>query len=145
MLNHQFIFTPGRWVGSGKISFSASPEHIRFHTSWVIEEANDMGIKALQHVEMIGADQVVNNHVRIYDAKANKFKIELENELFGMVFGTGIVDEKTIAWEFHSASGNTVEGFEVYELQENGDYMLHAEYSSQDLFRTIIEGRIWKK
>jgi hypothetical protein len=69
--------------------------------------------------------------------------MELENELLGKVKGAGVIDEKTIAWEFHGTGG--LEGFEVYELQDNGDYMMHAEYSSPDQFRTIIDGRIWKK
>ena len=69
--------------------------------------------------------------------------MELENELLGTVKGTGVIDENTIAWEFHGTGG--LEGFEVYELQDNGDYMMHAEYSSPDQFRTIIDGRIWKK
>jgi hypothetical protein len=63
--------------------------------------------------------------------------------MLGSVQGKGIIDAKTIAWEFRGHPD--FEGFEVYELQENGDFMLHAEYSSLDQIRTIIDGRIWKK
>jgi hypothetical protein len=54
-----------------------------------------------------------------------------------------VIDAKTIAWEFRN--NEEFQGFEVYELQENGDYMLHAEYSTSEDFRTIIDGRVWQK
>ncbi len=141
---HEFIFTPGRWIGEGKISFSSSRDHLRFYTSWLIEkdEQSDK-IRCQQQVEMQGAENVVINQFLIEKTGLGKFNIHLENELLGFVEGAGVIDKQTIAWEFRNNS-NT-EGFEVYELQENGDYMLHAEYSSPDQFRTIIDGRIWKK
>lgn len=143
MLHHEFIFMPGRWVGGGKITFSVSPELVRFYTSWTIEEQKGHAIHVLQRVEMQSLEEVVNNKFVVYDLEDKKFKIDLENDLIGNANGTGIIDEKTIAWEFRGNTG--VEGFEVYELQDNGDYMLHAEYSSAEQFRTIIDGRIWKK
>jgi len=79
----------------------------------------------------------------LYDFSGNKFKIELESEQINKSVGSGLIDEKTIAWEFRSSEG--MEGFEVYELQENGDYMFHAEYASLGQFRTIVDGRIWRK
>ncbi len=100
-------------------------------------------MRCQQQVEMQGAENIVCNQFLIKKISADKFKIQLENELLGLVEGSGVIDSQTIAWEFRN-NINT-EGFEVYELQENGDYMLHAEYSSPDQFRTIIDGRIWKK
>jgi len=143
MVHHEFIFMPGRWVGGGKIAFSVSPELVRFYTSWTLEEKKQNAIHALQRVEMQSLEEVVNNKFTVYDLEEKKFKIDLENDLIGSATGIGIIDEKTIAWEFRGNTG--IEGFEVYELQENGDYMLHAEYSSAEQFRTIIDGRIWKK
>lgn len=146
MADHMFLFTPGRWVGGGKITFSASNELIRFYTSWVIEENIEGTIQCNQRVEMQDVHEVVCNHFVVYDITKESFKIDLENELFGKVSGKGIIDSTTIAWEFrHSADEGVFEGFEVYELQDNGDYMLHAEYTSEELFRTIIDARIWKK
>jgi len=140
--SHQFIFNPGRWVGEGRITFSSSSEMLRFYTSWVLNPEEDSKIACNQRVEMQGAPEVVENNFSIYDISKSKFGIDLENDLIGKVIGTGVIDEKTIAWEFRGNAG--LEGFEVYELQENGDYMLHAEYAS-DQFRTIIDGRVWKK
>lgn len=141
MTQHEFIFTPGTWIGEGKISFSASPEFIKFYTKWQITK-EEGHIKAVQAVEMQGVDEhVVNVFYVIPDQEA--FKIQLENEMIGKVSGTGLTTEKTIAWEFREQFD--FEGFESYELQENGDYFLHAEYASPDQFRTIVEGLIWKK
>ena len=67
------------------------------------------------------------------------FSISLENELIGKAIGKGVIDGGKIAWEIKSP--DTFHGFEVYELQENGDYMLHAEYVAQDNFRTLIDGK----
>lgn len=141
---HEFIFTPGRWIGEGKITFSSSKDHLRFYTSWLISNDLDSGkIRCEQRVEMQGVENVVVNQFIIDKISLGKFKIHLENDLIGLVEGSGIFDKNTVAWEFRNTAAT--EGFEIYELQDNGDYMLHAEYSSPELFRTIIDGRIWKK
>lgn len=140
---HEFIFQTGQWIGEGKISFSSSPEHLHFYTKWMIAPSLDKQIHCQQKVETQGSSDLVFNDFRITDLTEKDFKIELKNEHVGKVFGKGIIDPKTIAWEFRD--NNMIEGFEVYEIQENGDYMVHAEYSSTDQFRTIIDGRIWKK
>jgi hypothetical protein len=141
---HQFIFSSGQWIGEGKITFSASPNHLRFYTKWEIDPADKSGvIRCQQQVEMEGGGDRVSNQFVCFDLRPEAFAIRLRNELLGEVDGKGLMDAKTIAWEFR---GNPdFEGFEVYELQENGDYMLHGEYASSEEFRTIVDGRIWKK
>lgn len=146
MKKHAFIFNPGTWVGEGKITFSASPEHLRFYTRWTLEhkEENQRDeFLCKQQVESVSGEEAVYNQFRIYDVTDKTFKIDLSNNLVGVVHGTGVIDDSTIAWEFRT--GSAIEGFEVYEIQENGDYMVHAEYTSNDQFRTIIDGRIWPK
>ncbi len=140
---HAFIFYPGKWIGEGKIAFSASPEMLRFYTRWEVDKATPDGIYCLQEVEMQGTEPNMKNAFVISHITASSFEIDIENDLFGKVHGTGVIDARTIAWEFHGK--DSLEGFEVYELQEDGDYMMHAEYTSVDQFRTIIDGRIWKK
>jgi hypothetical protein len=139
---HEFLFQTSRWIGEGRITFSASSDRLHFYTSWLIEKKGDI-FHCEQHVEMQGSDNVVTNFYVIKDLDEKKFNIHLDNELLGKVEGSGLIDKKTIAWEFKE--NPLLEGFEVYELQENGDYMVHAEYSSTEQFRTIIDGRIWKK
>ncbi len=146
--NPAFIFTPGKWIGEGKISFSASPEILRFYTRWDISEAVKEGvlheITCKQVVEMQGAaEEHIHNLFTVSQVDDKSFVLELENELIGVIQGTGVMNQKKIAWEFRGHP--TFEGFEVYELQDNGDYLFHAEYVSPDQFRSVIDGRIWKK
>lgn len=140
----EFIFKPGVWIGEGKITFSSSPEFVKFYTKWTMTEEHPGFIQATQTVEMEGVDEHVVNTFTFYDIGQEKFSVLLRNQLIGSLKGTGVIDPTTIAWEFRGVP-DSFEGFEVYKLQENGDYSLHAEYTSSDQFRTIIEGLIWKK
>jgi len=140
---HRFLFHEGRWIGEGKVTLSASPDVLRFYTCWNIKKKTKKGIKCLQEVEIQGSEPAMQNSFLLTDVKDNSFKIELNNDLLGSEKGKGIIDEKTIAWEFHGKE--SIEGFEVYELTDEGDYMLHAEYTSPDQYRTTIDGRIWFK
>jgi len=140
---HEFIFKPGVWVGEGRVTFNASPEIIRFYTKWNIEKEKRNAITCQQHVELEGGESNVFNKMTFSEITPDAFLIELKSELLGTIKGKGVIDKKTIAWEFRDSSD--VEGFEVYELQDNGDFMFHAEYTSGDHIRTIIDGRIWKK
>lgn len=142
-MKHAFILSSGVWIGEGKITFSTSPEVIHFYTKWTIKTNEKKETVCDQQVEMQGISDTVFNHLIFSDVSANSFKVILENELMGTVSGKGVIDSETIAWEYRS--NPEFEGFEVYELQENGDYMLHAEYSSPDQYRTIVDGRIWQK
>jgi hypothetical protein len=143
MTNHQFIFTPGTWVGEGTINFSTSPETIHFYTKWTVENPDQSALDWKQQVEMRGADDCVYNKLAFSEVSQDSFVVTLENDMIGKASGKGVIDAKTIAWEYRQV--NDFEGFEVYELQEDGDYMMHAEYSSTDQYRTVINGRIWKK
>lgn len=140
---HAFILTPGCWLGEGTVSFTASPEVLKFYTRWDVSNSVGGIVACKQSVEMQEHGETVNNAFCITELNPTSFKIELSNDVIGTVTGKGIIDEKAIAWEFRSHEN--FEGYEVYELQENGDYLLHAEYSSPEQFRTIIDGRIWKK
>lgn len=143
--SHKFIFTPGQWVGEGRITFSISPDRFRFYTKWTIEKNAKGIITCQQQVEMEGREESLVNTLTLTNIKPEGFDIELDNGILGLIPGKGVIDPHTIAWEFRGHPD--FEGFEVYELQEDGggDYMLHAEYSSVENFRTIIDGRIWCK
>lgn len=100
-------------------------------------------IRCQQQVEMEGGEENVFNNFAFSDIHPDSFAVELTSGILGTVTGKGVIDTKTLAWEFRNFP--EFEGFEVYELQENGDYMLHAEYASAEQIRTIIDGRIWRK
>ncbi len=143
MAIHEFIFTPGQWLGEGHVTFSSSPERLRFFTKWIITKAENGVIDCQQRVELEGREEDVFNHLIFSNLQPNGFNVELTNDEVGTIKGKGIIREATIAWEFLDTPES--EGFEVYELQSNGDYTLHAEYLSSEHFRNIIDGRIWKK
>ncbi len=143
MESHEFIFLPGTWIGEGKITFSASPDEVKFYTRWKVSHPKDTGISCTQLVELHGVEDQVSNYFHIKDVSQKNFLVDLENELIGKAQGKGVIDENTIAWEVRGP--DNFEGYEVYERQPNGEYFMHAEYTSDDQFRTIIDGRIWKK
>lgn len=132
------------WIGEGKITFSVSPDHVRFYTRWTSKpHPQETSLEWLQEVEMHGANEKVDNRFMITPLSDTAFSLSLENEIVGKAIGKGVIDEHKIAWEIKSP--DNFHGFEVYELQDSGDYRLHAEYVTQDNFRTLIDGLIWKK
>jgi len=122
-----------------------SDEELNFYTRWNLSGADAEGkIPALQEVEIKGISDVMLNQFLITDLTPTHFNIVLENATLGEITGKGLIKDQLIAWEFRS---NDVgfEGFEFYERQEDGSYLMRAEYVTPDQFRTVIRGRIWEK
>lgn len=159
MLKHQFIFNPGIWLGEGTITLSVSPEKLRFYARWVIAKSALGVIHCQQRVEMVGREEDMFNQFEfsgfhfpenaihklhdISDDSTLWFSVKMTNELIGPIEGKGVVSTKKIAWEFRNSL--ECEGFEWYELQDNGEYKTRSEFISPDRDRTIVEGRIWQK
>ncbi|MGK5594298.1 MAG: hypothetical protein ACSNEK_02945 [Parachlamydiaceae bacterium] len=147
MLGHQFIFQSGVWLGQGEISFSASKEQIPCSTKWTVEEklseTGERVIFCLQEVEIRDSGDKLNNRITLSAIQPPNFLVELTNENIDKIAGKGVVSSTTIAWELRDKEG--YEGFEVYEKQDNEEYNFHAEYASSENFRTIVDGKIWKK
>jgi hypothetical protein len=137
-----FIFTPGIWLGEGTVSFASFEERVAFFTRWTIQESTPGEIEAFQEVELSSVEQTTRNRMRILDISKGTFAITLENDLMGKVSGKGIYDEHMVAWELRDQPG--MEGYEVFKLQPDGTYQFRSEFSSPP-FRTLIEGKIWKK
>lgn len=140
-MKHPFIFQHGNWIGQGNVVLSVSPEKLIFYTKWEVRKEEAGFIFCLQTVELQGETERLENRLIFYDFEDDRFKIILENELVGHVEGQGVYNDKEIAWEYHSEQH--FEGLEVYKLQENGEYLFHAEYISPELFRSTIDGKIW--
>lgn len=142
MIHSHFLFVSGDWIGEGTIKFSETSEVLKFYTRWTVTpEETTSTIE--QTVEIQGGDDHIQNRYQIRQITDTSFHITLENELVTNVQGKGVVEPKRVAWEFRGHPN--FEGFEIYELQNNEDYLFHAEYISPDQLRSIIEGRIWKK
>lgn len=143
MIAHQFLLTPGEWIGEGTIHFSISPEKIKFRVQWSCLPGDDeKQLLCAQRVEMVGGGEAVQNRFHVAVMSATAFTISIENEMIGMVNGQGVVSKETIAWEFHSFPD--LEGYEVYE-KDGERYRMKGEYLSGGNMRTFITGHIWQR
>lgn len=140
-----FIFEPGTWLGEGKVKLLVSDEELKYVTRWSVDKAKKSGrIGSMQEVQITGIPDVMHNQFYFYDFEDEKFAVTLENPTIGKVIGSGVCRPKLVAWEFR-LNDIGFEGFEMYELLADGSYFMHAEYVSQEDFRTCIQGKIWKK
>jgi len=144
-ITHPFILKPGLWLGEGKIKLSMLEDELDFLTRWKVPQANKKGkINSIQEIQIKSIQETMRNQLAFFDFSKKNFNIELENQSFGKVIGKGLISEKIIGWEFRLNSLG-FEGFEFYEATKDiKTYLMHAEYSTTDDFRTIIHGKIWK-
>ena len=143
MKEHDFIKKPHSWIGEGNITLNMVEEDLNFYTKWQVSDKDEIGkIQAVQEIQIGGISENMKNELTFYDFTERKFSVEMENLNIGRVIGSGVYDDKLIAWEFCDNDLN-FEGFETYYLQDDGSYLVHAEYVTSDQFRTQLEGRIW--
>lgn len=144
-MSHHFIFTPGSWFGEGTIQLNMIEEELIFQTTWTVFIKDETGkIQCVQEIQIQGVSENMKNDLFFYDIHPDSFSVEMNNQNIEGIMGTGIIDEKMIAWEFRDNEMN-FEGFELYHLQSDGGYSMKAEYVTSDQFRTKINGRIWQK
>ncbi len=142
-MKHPFILKPGSWFGEGKITLSMMDEELPFYTRWKVPEGEKGRIESMQEIQISGLSDVMQNQFIFYDITRKNFSIELENQSLGKVVGKGMINDKLIGWEFRLEHLG-FEGFEFYEKGEASDtYLMHAEYATNDDFRTVIHGKIW--
>lgn len=142
---HSFIFSPGSWHGEGKITLNMVEEELLFDTNWAVQNRDFAGkVGAAQEVKIQGLSDNMRNELTFYDFQSKTFCIDMENSNIGRITGTGLFDDKTIAWEFRD-NDMDFEGFETYTLQPDGSYHMKGEYVTSDQFRTVIEAKIWQK
>jgi len=146
MFNHLFLFQPGCWIGEGKIQLNAFEDQLVFFTRWksLHVDTEFREFEASQEVQIAGHADMMFNHFLFTQFHQKKFEVVLENQTWGEVKGIGMVDEKFIEWEFRDTELG-FEGYEYYELLDDGTYVMKAEYVSKDELRTVIEGKIWKQ
>jgi hypothetical protein len=148
MYSHSFLFQPGIWLGEGTIHVIGSPNPISFYTKWTVQKLENGKIILEQKIEMQGSETIFQNNFCITDLTESSFSIQFSNEYVNRVAGKGIIEPKKIFWEYNAklTEDNLLQGFENYQLQENGGYSFHAEYISSDhLYGTEIDGNIWVK
>lgn len=144
-MNHHFIFSADEWLGEGTITLSMSQEPLHFFTRWKREATDDKGIfELVQEVQIKGINEVMINHFTFNTNDTKNMEITLENNTVGKVQGTGVINPEVIGWEFNNPEVH-FQGFEFYEKQNQDQYLMRGEYSSDEDFRTTITGKIWKK
>lgn len=146
MFGHSFIFKPGSWIGEGVIELSNVEEKLVFYTRWrsIPVDPDLIEFDSTQEIQISGQSDIMLNQYMFSSFDNKKFEVELENQAWGKVFGEGMMDDGFIGWEFRN-NDLGFEGYEYYQLQDNGVYEMKGEYASQDEFRTLITGRIWKQ
>jgi hypothetical protein len=145
MTQHQFLLTPSSWLGQGKIQLNMVSEELAFFTRWNISAPDADGrIECLQEIQVKGLSDIMHNEFFIYSLNGGEFVIDLENQALGKITGKGLINEKVIAWEFRIEDIG-FEGFELYEKQDEKNYLMRAEYATNDQFRTLIQGRVWQQ
>ncbi len=145
MSHHHFLLSPGCWLGQGNIQLSLVAEELSFATLWNIGSPDSEGrIECTQEIQIKGLSDVMRNQFNIFDMNCGEFQIQLENDALGRVTGKGVINDKIIAWEFRVEEIG-FEGFELYEKEDEENYLMRAEYATEDQFRTLIRGKVWKK
>lgn len=145
MGNHSFIFSPGSWLGEGKIHLSMIEEDLIFFTRWKILEKDCEGrMECIQEIQVKGLSDIMINHFFLSEFSSLSFSILMENHAVGKVVGTGIVNPSMVGWEFRAPEIG-FEGFEFYERQSAELYHVHGEFSTNEDLRTIIHGKIWRQ
>ncbi len=145
MFNHSFIFSPGTWRGEGKILLNMVEEELIFNTHWAVQDKDFAGkVCCAQEIQIQGLSENMRNELSFYDFQSKTFTVDMENQNVGKIVGTGVYDDKMIAWEFRN-NDMDFEGYETYSVQEDGSYLMKGEYVTQDQFRTRIEARIWPR
>lgn len=145
MSEHSFLFEQKDWLGEGKIHLSMVEDELKFYTRWNLGSVDPSGqISALQEIQIQGITDVMHNQFLFKEFSPTSFIVELENATLGVITGKGVIKKGLIAWEYRNAELG-FEGFEFYELQEDGSYWMRGEYATDDQSRTWIQGRIWHK
>jgi hypothetical protein len=144
-MNDLFIFTPGFWIGEGMMELSNVEEKIPFIIKWMIPtfKPEDPYLELLQQIQIKGHTDSLNNNFVLKDFQKHHFSIILENDNIGQIAGHGQIKNNWIGWEFKQ---NLLgfDGFEYYQHQGDGHYIMEAEYSTSDDLRTVMRGKLWK-
>lgn len=138
------MFSPGKWLGEGKIHLNQFEEELSFFTRWTVQAEEEKEIECIQEIQVKGLSDIMVNHFRISLIEASSFSLVMDNHAIGTVQGVGILHEFAIGWEFRVPELG-FEGFEYYEKESEESYLMRGEFATTDQLRTTLQGRIWKQ
>lgn len=146
MFNHPFLFDSGCWIGEGQIELNALADKMIYFMRWraTVVDLELQEYESSQEIQIAGHTDIMYNQFLFTNFNRNHFDVVLENQAWGEVDGRGMVDDRFIGWEFRS-NDLGFEGYEFYEMQEDGTYIVKAEFVTKEDLRTHIDGKIWKQ
>ena len=120
-------------------------EKIPFIVKWMVPsfKPEDPYLELIQQIQIKGHSEVMTNNFTFKDFEKHRFSIILESDNIGQVMGPGHIKSDWIGWEFKE---NLIgfDGYEYYQHQGDGHYIMEAEYSTSDDLRTVMRGKLWK-
>lgn len=134
-----FIFSPGVWRGEGMLTFPLLSDKVKFYTQWEITQVAPGKCTAVQTVEMEGLSEQVINRWLFLQSDESSFSLELESASLGQQRGVGGADDSCFSWEVFG----DVKGHERYE-QQGEEWHFDARYGADDLYCTLVQGRLWR-
>lgn len=150
--DHSFIFEPGIWLGQGKVRIQQSSDFVNVYMKWDFSPADEKGgIACKQYVEREGVKDILCNALYFLPMTPVIFSVELTQDGAEKSSGFGFINAERIAWEYLKKAEETkeietfLEGHESYILQQNGEYLCQAEFSSGKEYTTHLEGVLWKR
>lgn len=141
---HSFIFSPGKWLGEGRIRLNQFEEDLVFFTRWTVRAEEEHEIECIQEIQIKGIGDIMVNHFSIFQIESSGFSLVMDNHAVGTIQGKGILHEQAIGWEFRVPEIG-FEGFEYYEKESEESYLMRGEFATTDQLRTTLQGRIWKQ
>ena len=114
---------------------------LTFTVRWTILPIEEKKIYFNQEISIDTFPEKMRNNFTLLPMPPNAFEILLENQIVGKVVGSGLITPATIAWEFRRKD-QEFEGYEIYELQQDGSYKMRAEFSAGEGLRTQVSGTI---
>lgn len=134
------------WIGEGKMDVTGFSDPMVFFTRWqfVQKDQNTKALSWKQEIQIAGHAEMLINHYSIFNVTSKGFAIRLENDLWGMMEGKGILESDFIGWEF---SHPGFHGFEWYRLDaETKNYQMQGEFITlSEQTTTKVNGMLWKK
>lgn len=118
-------------------------DELDFRVTWIVLAEDERKIHFSQEVDLVSINEKMRNQFCVSSITPERFVIQLQNQLVKKVEGIGVITPETIAWEFHNRD-QEFEGFEIYDLQEDGSYIMRAEFTAGEGLRTHVKGWIRK-
>ena len=120
MIQPFIYFFSRHLVWRGKNPLNMVEEELVFNTNWAVQNRDFAGkVTCAQEIQIQGLSENMRNELTFYDFSQRLFPSIWKIQNVGRIVGTGVYDDKMIAWEFRNNDMN-FEGYETYTSQADG-------------------------